>query len=80
VRIPIEFEYEGQRYQGEFTRVMGSGLNVWHLYIHSYYIGKLQYSEETGWHFYAGKGNGMEEMGEFFGNYLSQWMDSHIMP
>ena len=47
IKIPVEFEYEGISFQGEFSTSQGSE-NVWHLMLYKYYYGQLV-KYHTGW-------------------------------
>ncbi|HTE25413.1 hypothetical protein [Flavitalea sp.] len=68
-RIPIDFEYKGKDYHGEFMPVQGSGNpSAFQLIINNYYIGNLRYSD--GWVF---DGHEMNEMAEEFGAYITAW-------
>ena len=70
--VPISFEYEGKIYKGTFSPVSGSGAGVWHLMINKYYIGTLQLTENFGWAFH---GNKFEDMGGYFGDYITLWYE-----
>jgi hypothetical protein len=47
IDIPIEFEYEGIHFQGEFVSQSGTE-NVWQLRLYNYHYGQLV-NYNTGW-------------------------------
>lgn len=71
-KIPIQFEYEGKHYEGNFTSCFAAGGNVWHLMIDNYFYGQLIHSEPFGWAFYNNEGS-MKELSEYFGEYITLW-------
>lgn len=64
--VPITFDYDGRKYQGEFTPVFGAGSENWHLMIDRYYMGQLTLREGN----FVFLGNRFQEMGEQFGHVL----------
>jgi hypothetical protein len=64
-KIPIQFDYNGKRYEGHFSEVSGASANTWHLTIDNYYKGQLLHTN-NGWAFYNNKDE-MKDMAEYFG-------------
>jgi hypothetical protein len=66
IEIPIEFEYEGITFQGEFSCQPGNE-NVWHLRLYNYNYGQLV-KYNTGWKWCPNVQNWFTEpfMEEFF--------------
>ena len=74
-RIPIAFEHETMTFSGHFQKVAGAGdTSLWHLMIHSYYFGRLRYTDK--WVF---DGNKLSEkftgLSQFFGGYITAWIE-----
>jgi hypothetical protein len=74
VKIPIEFDYNGEHYKGHFSQPFGTGGSVWHLMIDNFYFGQLLYSETNGWSFHDNKGM-MQDMADYFGNIVMLWYE-----
>ena len=74
--IPISFEYDGRKYSGHLAAVHGSGTCVWHLMDDkNFYLGRLRKANDE-WVFDAtGKSEELKNLAEFFGNYLTAWLE-----
>jgi hypothetical protein len=71
-RIPINFEYKGKDYIGEFLPVQGVGYpTAFQLLINNFYIGHLRLDKGQ-WIF---EGHAMREMGEVFGQHIMAWYE-----
>ena len=78
MKIPIVFEYQGKKFEGTLNMVSGGGSNSnFYLLIDNFYYGQLFYSS-YGWQFESTKDH-FKGMGEFFGQYVSHWIDSNQM-
>ena len=73
-KIPITFEYHGQRYKGEFSSVSGSGSTAkFHLMINNRFYGQLLLTENYGWQFHNNKDQ-FKDLAEYFGDYIVAWV------
>ena len=74
-KIPIEFEYEGQSYSGNFTIANGMGSSaILQLYIDHFYKGQLNFTEHFSWQWSSNK-DYFKGMDEYFGSYAIAWLD-----
>jgi hypothetical protein len=73
-KIPIQFDYNGKHYEGDFSEVSGAAAKSWHLMVDNYYKGQLIFSETYGWAFHNNKDE-MKDMAEYFGEYNALWYE-----
>ena len=77
--VPIDFEYQGKNYSGEFTTSGGMGglsFDNWHLVINKFYQGQLHYSQSTDrWQFHSNDKK-FEELSDYFEAYMIGWFGS----
>jgi len=77
MKIPITFEHQGKQYTGIFSQVSGSGsTGLYHLMINDFYYGQLFHSEHFGWQWGSNKVY-FKGQAEYFGSYVSNWLDDH---
>jgi len=75
MKIPIILQYKGKPQLFHFENVLGAG-KVYHFHLmhDGYYIGQLFYTEKFFWQY---GGNEFEGMGDFFGDYVTAWLDAN---
>ena len=74
--IPISFLHDGRRYDGTFKTVSGGGSSsLFFLMIDNFFYGQLFYTS-FGWQFASNKDH-FKHMNDFFGSYISAWLDSN---
>ena len=74
-KIPIKLEYKGKQCIFFFENALGAGREyTFQLYYKNFYFGELFYTPNYFWQYYGNHFNGM---GDFFGDYVTAWYDSH---
>ena len=71
--IPISFKHNGINYADcYFTKIIKNDESFfWHLYdSDNYYLGKLSYKDK--WYFDANKRTGIDQLVDFFGDFVEK--------